>query len=112
MAASISIERVPKSGFYFRSDIKPATLRLTHPSGILHAFKYTKKNGRGEEHAFHRREEHAFAWIDNIEEEVGVAWVKYMLVQHGFEEYGMKFIPYSGCENWVHRYPHACKLLC
>ncbi|KAL7535623.1 hypothetical protein ACHAXR_006617 [Thalassiosira sp. AJA248-18] len=79
-----SLEPVYRSDFSFRSDISSAK-REAHKSGILHAFKIAYAHGR---------EEHTFAWLDDKTHE-NVEVVTAHLLQHGFDESTMRFVPFS-----------------
>ena len=107
-----SLQTSNKTSFTFHSDIPSYELSR---SGMLHATKktlssYSNSGGNdnvgGEEEW---REEHTFAWLEN-KHHSNVDGVISHLVDFGFEESGMIFIPYSDVENWCHRYPHACEL--
>jgi len=110
-----SLEIVKRSTFTFKSDIAPI-IHNSHKSGIIHATNdatddddATTNNNNDSDKITpkSRREEHAFAWIDdrrhrNVKHVIG------HLVESGFDDSRMHFIPYSSFENWIHCYPHAC----
>lgn len=92
------LRNVSQTAFTFRSDVH-LSYRPEHKSGMLHALKIDKNSGR---------EEHAFAWLhDREHENAGV--VASQLVQYGFQEKKIVFVPFSSKTNWLHRYPHACE---
>eukprot|EP00585_Thalassiosira_rotula_P001109 CAMPEP_0196162490 /NCGR_PEP_ID=MMETSP0910-20130528/47863_1 /TAXON_ID=49265 /ORGANISM="Thalassiosira rotula, Strain GSO102" /LENGTH=252 /DNA_ID=CAMNT_0041427439 /DNA_START=22 /DNA_END=777 /DNA_ORIENTATION=+ len=118
-----SLEIVKRSTFTFRSDIAPI-IHNSHKSGIIHATNAAtddandannddSNNDSDKITPKSRREEHAFAWIDDRRHK-NVKHVVGHLVESGFDDSRsfddsrMHFIPYSSFENWIHCYPHAC----
>ena len=92
---------VPRSTFAFKTDVAPSK-RDSHPSGVIHAVKI-ERGGRP------RREEHAFAWIDDRRRAGAVDGVLRHLERFGFDGNRALFVPYSSREGWAHCYPHACE---
>ena len=101
-----NLETVNKSSFTFNSDIRRQSNRKSHKCGILHTTRNNKNN----------REEHAFVWLHDKTNTEAVKKVMEHLSQYKFGVIGnggskMVFIPYSTLENWMFRYPHACKFI-
>jgi hypothetical protein len=129
--ATTTLPRSQKSSITYKSNL-PKSVRSTHPSGILHATRYststtssTSPTANTTINEVSQREEHTFVWIQNYnvtsEKLVLDTLAKYGFVHStattasagGENNNGgsMYFIPYSNKSAWCTKYPNAIPLM-
>ena len=98
---SSSLTRSQKSSILFKSNL-PKSLRTSHPAGIVHAKRISTVANNGYSES---REEHAFAWIQNLNATSEKLTLDH-LAKYGFD-HELHFIPYSTKAAWCTKYPNA-----
>ncbi|KAL9178325.1 hypothetical protein ACHAXT_001753 [Thalassiosira profunda] len=99
-ATSGALRRAAKTSVAYKTDLDSKEQQLAHPSGIIHASKSSSS-----------KEEHCFAWLDNVHDGQSTQAVVERLGESGFKPSGMRFVPFSSKGAWVARYPHAVPCL-